>query len=170
MRALLLLMLSTFTLCNSFAQDSSLLKKIDSLTRIGYDKPDTLFCYLTEKDLLSTGRGTEIYLYKYKKRVQRIICFSHPQSGNVAIEFYPYLDTLLFVYMTEEYVEEKAPAWSVKNFRGISSSEARFYFWNNQLIHWSGAGHPRSFAANKKALTLLKQFKEIMRRYKQRIQ
>jgi hypothetical protein len=168
MKALLLLILSVFSFCNLFAQDSSILKKIDSLAHIGYDKPDTVLCYLTEKDLLSTGAGTEIYLYKYKESVQRIVCFSHPRNRNVAIEFYPYRDTLLFVYESEEYAEEKAPAWTVKNFKGISSSEARFYFWNNQFIHWRGAGYSHSFTANEHASTLLKKFKEIMRWYTHR--
>ncbi len=163
MKALVLLIVSGFSLHNLFAQDSSLLRKIDSLTRIGYDNPDTVLSYFTAKDFLLTGSSTEIYLYKYKESVQRIICFSHPRNRNVAIEFYPYHDTLLFVYESEEFAEESAPAWAVKNFKGIFSSEARFYFWNNQLIHWSGAGNSRHFKASEHALTLRKKVKEITR-------
>ena len=166
MKALLLLIFSVIFLGQLSGQDSSLLKKIDSLIRVGYDKPDTVLNYLTAKDFLSTNSGTEIYLYKYKGNIQRIICFSHTDDGNVAFEFYPYHDTILFVYETREYFEEKAPAWTIKNFKGISSFEVRLYFWNNHLIHWKGIGYPPTFIANRHALSILEKYKKIMRWYK----
>lgn len=165
MKQLLLLFFLVAGTNNLPAQDSSLLRNIDSLTRIGYDKPDTVMCFLTEKDLLSVGAGTEVYLYKYKQQTQRIVCFSHPHNRNVAIEFYPYHDTLLFVYENEEYAEEKTPPGAVKNVKGIASSEARFYFMNNQVIYWKGAGYSPSFSADEHALHLKKKFTAILRWY-----
>jgi hypothetical protein len=168
MKRLLSLALFLFSIIHLLAQDSSLLKKIDSLTRLGYDNHDTVLYYLTKKDLLTTGAGTEIYLYSYKDQIQRIICFSHPPEGNVAIEFYPYHKQLLFVYENEEYVEEKVPAHAVRNFKGLGSSESRFYFWNHQLIFWKATGYSPSFTATVHARDLIIRFDNLLTWYDKR--
>lgn len=148
------------------AQDSVLIKKIDSLSQYAYDHRDTTLFFLTESDFLRTGSGTELMVFSYKKKIQRMVCISRHQQGVSAAEYYLHNDSLVFVFESSSYYREKAPQWSVKDFRQVHSSEHRFYFWNGKRIHSFGLGAAPSFSEEKHSRELLEDCSRIISWYR----
>jgi hypothetical protein len=114
--------------------DPSLRAAVDTHSHSIYDvadKPDAKrISLMTRGNPLSFpgAEGTEATGVLVEGSVGRIVVNVWTKRGRYSVEYYRAQDTLLFVYETFAYFEERAPRHAWRNFMGLAVWERRSYF------------------------------------------
>jgi hypothetical protein len=121
--------------------DARVKQAVEAETGQVYGKGQPFFLLTRGNPFALAGcRGTELVGYFVKDHFARIVASAWTDRGKLAIEYFLRGGTLLHVYESFEYFEDRAPKQVLRNFKGFPSWERHSYFQDGTVAYAEARG------------------------------